>query len=122
MRKFLHYKKSKIGMLLFLSCYTYEAAADYKSKILPFERFKKSELSYSLPASKLVNWQISGKVTSAKGEPLPGVTVLLKGTTIGATTGVDGTYSISVPEQAGTLVFSFIGFTTQEKAFTGPER
>ncbi|RDC61783.1 SusC/RagA family TonB-linked outer membrane protein [Adhaeribacter pallidiroseus] len=65
-------------------------------------------------------WQISGKVASANGEGMPGVTVLLKGTSTGATTSPDGNYTLSVPEAPGTLVFSFIGFTTQEKAFTGP--
>ena len=69
---------------------------------------------------KPVEWQITGKVTSATGEPLPGVTVLLKGTTNGATTAPDGTYAMSVPETAGTLIFSFIGFATQEKTFSGP--
>ena len=61
--------------------------------------------------------QISGKVTS-KGEPLPGVSVRLKGTTIGITTGADGGYSLSVPENGGTLVFSFLGFVSLEKTFS----
>ncbi|QNF31471.1 TonB-dependent receptor plug domain-containing protein [Adhaeribacter swui] len=65
-------------------------------------------------------WQITGKVVSDTGEGMPGVTVLLKGTSTGATTSPEGTYSISVPETPGTLVFSFIGYTTQEKSFTGP--
>ncbi|PSR54948.1 hypothetical protein AHMF7605_16270 [Adhaeribacter arboris] len=65
-------------------------------------------------------WQITGKVVSNTGEGMPGVTVLLKGTSTGATTSPDGNFTLSVPEAPGTLVFSFIGFTTQEKAFTGP--
>ena len=69
---------------------------------------------------KPVVWQITGRVTSAAGEPLPGVTVLVKGTSNGAATDVSGNYSISVPETAGTLIFSFIGYTTQERSFTGP--
>jgi len=71
-------------------------------------------------SNPIVNWEITGKVVSASGEALPGVTVLLKGTTNGTATGTDGTYSLSVPETGGTLVFSFIGYTTQEKPFTGP--
>ncbi|GAA4441197.1 TonB-dependent receptor [Pontibacter saemangeumensis] len=60
--------------------------------------------------------QITGTVTDGSGTPLPGVTVVVKGTTIGASTNVEGTYSLTVPdEQAnGTLVFSYIGFATQE--------
>ena len=77
--------------------------------------------AYAHPtAAVAANWQLTGKVTSEKGEALPGVTVLVKGTTNGATTNPDGTFSLSVPEAPGTLVFSFIGFKTQEKAFSGP--
>ncbi|MDH4057606.1 MAG: von Willebrand factor type A domain-containing protein, partial [Cyclobacteriaceae bacterium] len=58
---------------------------------------------------------ISGKVISADdGKPIPGVNVLLKGTTMGAVTGADGNYSIAVPSSGGTLVFSFIGYQTRE--------
>ncbi|WP_460607456.1 SusC/RagA family TonB-linked outer membrane protein [Hymenobacter terrigena] len=66
------------------------------------------------------DWQLTGKVTSPTGEGLPGVTVVVKGTTLGTTSNPDGSFSISVPEKAGTLVFSFIGFQTQEKPFSGP--
>ncbi len=58
--------------------------------------------------------QISGKVTSAEdGKVLPGVSVVVKGTTTGTTTNIDGEYSLSVPPGA-TLVYSFIGMKTQE--------
>ncbi len=67
-----------------------------------------------------ITWPITGRVTSPTGDALPGVTVILKGTTTGATTDPDGRYTLNVPETAGTLVFSFIGFTSQEKAFSGP--
>ncbi len=61
---------------------------------------------------------VAGRVTQANGEGLPGVTVLVKGTSIGTTTGADGSFSLSVPENS-TLVFSFVGFTRQEIAVTG---
>ena len=58
---------------------------------------------------------ISGKVTSADdGSSLPGVNVVLKGTTNGAVTDAEGAYQISVPTSGGTLVFSFIGFASTE--------
>lgn len=58
---------------------------------------------------------VSGKVTSAEdGSALPGVNVVLKGTTTGTVTDVEGNYKISVPSDGGTLVFSFIGLTTSE--------
>lgn len=59
---------------------------------------------------------VTGKITSADdGSPIPGVTVLLKGTTVGAISDMDGAYKISVPSSGGTLVFSFIGFETMEE-------
>ena len=57
---------------------------------------------------------VSGTVTDETGQPLPGVNVVVKGTTQGTITNVDGKYSItSIPEDA-TLVFSFVGMRTQE--------
>lgn len=79
-----------------------------------------STVAFAKAAVKPVAWTITGRVISAAGDPLPGVTVLLKGTTTGTTTSTDGTYSLSVPETAGTLVISFIGYTTQERSFSGP--
>jgi len=74
------------------------------------------------PAHHVVaEWQLTGKIVSPSGEGLPGVTVVLKGTTIGTTSNVDGTFALAVPERAGTLVFSSIGFKTQERGFTGAE-
>jgi Ca-activated chloride channel homolog len=58
---------------------------------------------------------ITGTVTSAEdGLPLPGVNVLLKGTSIGTVTDAKGFYSLTISRQNGTLVFSFIGLLTQE--------
>jgi len=57
---------------------------------------------------------VSGKVISTdNGEVLPGVSVTVKGTTTGITTGADGTYRLNIADNT-TLVFSFIGFVTQE--------
>jgi len=57
---------------------------------------------------------VTGTVTDTDGEPLIGVNVSVRGTTIGAITNIDGNYSLQgVPAQA-TLVFSYIGFTSQE--------
>jgi TonB-linked SusC/RagA family outer membrane protein len=69
----------------------------------------------------VADWQLTGKVTSPNGEGLPGVTVVVKGTTLGTTSNADGSFTLSVPETPGTLVFSFIGFATQERPFTGPQ-
>lgn len=58
---------------------------------------------------------VSGKVTSIEdGSTLPGVNVVLKGTTTGTVTDIDGNFKLSVPSDGGTLVFSFIGLATEE--------
>ena len=60
---------------------------------------------------------ISGRVTDqATGSGLPGVTILLKGTSNGVSTNADGAFSLAVPETGGTLVFSSVGMTSQERA------
>ena len=57
---------------------------------------------------------ISGKVTDSGGSPLPGVTVVIKGTTHGTVTNADGEYSLANVSEDATLVFSFVGMHTQE--------
>jgi TonB-dependent starch-binding outer membrane protein SusC len=60
---------------------------------------------------------ISGKVTDqVSGDALPGVSVVVKGTAAGTATAADGTYSLPLPANATTLVFSFIGYQTLERA------
>ncbi|MFY9372753.1 MAG: carboxypeptidase-like regulatory domain-containing protein, partial [Tenuifilaceae bacterium] len=64
--------------------------------------------------------QITGTVTSTEdGMPIPGVSVMVKGTTIGTSTDIDGKYSLGVPQSATTLVFSFVGIKTQEVVIAG---
>src|SRR6218665_1122295 len=63
---------------------------------------------------------VSGKVTDSKdGSGLPGVSVSPKGGTTGTQTGADGTYRISVNSSVTTLVFTSVGFTTQEVNVAG---
>lgn len=62
--------------------------------------------------------KITGKVTSGDGQPLPGVSVVVKGTKAGAITDIDGVYAVSAASD-NTLVFSFIGFATQEVSIGG---
>ena len=59
---------------------------------------------------------VTGKVTDAStNQPLPGVSVLVKGTTVGTATGVDGSFTLNVPEGANTLVFRYISYKTMER-------
>lgn len=113
--RFLQFRQSKICFILLMSLFSERALASYSA-----HRADKWVGSAKLLAALPVNWQISGKVTS-NGQPIPGVNVRLKGTTMGTTTGMDGDYSLNVPENGGTLVFSFLGFITQEKIFSRAE-
>lgn len=62
---------------------------------------------------------VTGKVSDETGESLPGVNVLVKGSSAGTATDMLGNYSVTVPSADATLVFSFIGFKTQEIAVGG---
>ncbi len=57
---------------------------------------------------------VSGRVTDAAGSGLPGVTVAARGTNIATSTGNDGTFSLTVPANTTTLVFSSVGYASQE--------
>jgi hypothetical protein len=88
-------------------------ALDVTNETTPRENFFKT----SLPQQTIV----TGTVTSSEeGFPaLPGVNVIVKGTTQGTTTDADGKYSLQIPDANAVLVFSFIGYTTQEIPASG---
>ena len=71
---------------------------------------------YSLPpeAGQPLEQRISGKVTDEQNEGLPGVNVLVKNTTIGTVTDIDGNYQLTASDDAEILVFSSVGYKTQE--------
>ncbi|WP_373330661.1 SusC/RagA family TonB-linked outer membrane protein [Salmonirosea aquatica] len=91
-----------ILMAVIISCFTVQAhtvsTPDFGATTAPF-------------ADKTVK----GRVTDvANGQGLPGVNVVVKGTSVGTTTDERGDYSISVPENSSVLVFSFVGYLSQE--------
>lgn len=84
-------------------------------KILPLLFFL---IGVRLSQAKAQDLKITGKITEAGGVPIPGVTVLVKGTTNGTVTNIDGIYSLACAPNS-TLVLSFIGYTTQELPVNG---
>ncbi|NLO71607.1 MAG: TonB-dependent receptor plug domain-containing protein, partial [Porphyromonadaceae bacterium] len=62
---------------------------------------------------------VTGAVTDQSGQPLPGVTVIVKGTTIGTVTNADGNFTLAIPQGVETLQFSFVGMRTQEIPIEG---
>ncbi|MCF8222528.1 MAG: TonB-dependent receptor [Bacteroidales bacterium] len=64
--------------------------------------------------------QVSGTVTSAEdNEPIPGVSIYVKGSTVGTTSDIEGRYTLEVPEDATTIVFSFVGMKKLEMPIEG---
>ncbi len=86
--------------------------------------FQGTEINYSIRGNQIlltekteeapVKGPVSGTVTDGSGIPLPGVTVLLKGTTMATVTDINGKYSFKAIPQNGILVFSFVGMSSQE--------
>ncbi|HET9054943.1 MAG TPA: SusC/RagA family TonB-linked outer membrane protein, partial [Cyclobacteriaceae bacterium] len=69
-----------------------------------------------LSVQALAQARVTGKVTDGNNDALPGVNILIKGTTLGATTDAEGLYALDLPAGDNhTLIFSFIGYTTLEE-------
>jgi TonB-linked SusC/RagA family outer membrane protein len=82
-----------------------------------FRRFKYvTVLAFAMCLTSALSAQISvqGKVSDNNGQALSGVSVVVKNTSNGVTTDVNGSFSISVPRKSSVLVFSYVGFPTQE--------
>ncbi|MFC5409348.1 SusC/RagA family TonB-linked outer membrane protein [Larkinella bovis] len=74
---------------------------------------KLERIGYSVLSGDRLVEDVSGKVTDSEGTGMPGVSVVIKGTTRGTTTNGQGEYALNAPSNA-TLVFSFVGYMTQE--------
>ncbi|KAB5491400.1 TonB-dependent receptor [Flagellimonas hadalis] len=72
------------------------------------------KMNPDIEAHMLQDRVITGTVTDESGVPLPGATVFVKGTSTGTTTDFDGNYSITIPSGSSTIVFSYVGYLTQE--------
>ncbi|SMO38569.1 SusC/RagA family TonB-linked outer membrane protein [Solitalea koreensis] len=91
-----------------------------KKRHLLFKLFISILFAWIAPVLALAQVNVSGKVTDAgSGEPLSGVTVIVKGTTKGATTDGKGQYTISGVASGSQLLFSLIGYTSQTVAVSG---
>lgn len=87
-----------------------EVIVVYKAEVLPQPTIKEAEQEKKV---------LTGKVTDNEGVPLPGVSVVVKGTNTGVATDIDGNYSIEIQSENAVLVFSFVGMLPQEIAFDG---
>ncbi|GAB4000255.1 TonB-dependent receptor [Spirosoma daeguense] len=126
----LRYRKVKEGFYLILtdkkerkkelSAHNPEPVGDKAlvanaSNVLTAQIASASTINTSTSTATLAVEVITGKVSDERGEGLPGVNVLVKGTTQGTTTDASGAFKISVPDKATTLVFSFVGYLSKEE-------
>lgn len=103
----------KLTLAISLAFNTQLSAKSYSKTITP------SILAPTLPFNDhIVDLKISGKVVDELGQPLVGVSVKIKGSTGGTTTDVNGSFTITAPDNA-TLIFSYLGYTTQENPVNG---
>lgn len=87
----------------------------FKKNIVIKKEVKRKEETMVIPVNiPAPDQNVRGKVTDEKGDGLPGVSVLLKGTQRGTTTDTQGDFSIDVQDESTTLIFSFVGYTNQE--------
>lgn len=75
--------------------------------------------SYSQELTSAKDITVNGKITLEDGSEVPGVSILVKGTSAGTVSNLDGNYTITVPDENATLVLSFVGFTTKEVPVNG---
>jgi len=89
---------------------------DLETYYLTFNNYYSNRQPIINNTTQQLNGFVTGIVTDAEsGEPLPGATVVIKGTTQGVVSDIDGKYKISTPKGNNTLVFSFVGFESQEQ-------
>ncbi|QHT71467.1 TonB-dependent receptor [Rhodocytophaga rosea] len=119
----LNYRKTRDGAYLITPTPTLKkVSAITNQPLIPIASSSSISVLKAVHMESRVNFrdamaiQVKGKVTDETGQSLPGVNVLVKGTTNGTTTDSDGIYNLTAPDANSTLVFSYIGYATQEIA------
>jgi TonB-linked SusC/RagA family outer membrane protein len=113
----LEVKNATLGdvlAMLFGSSISLVAIDDEEEIVLRPSNPERDEVEASVEVDTYIALTVEGKVTDESGEALPGVNVLEKGTTNGTTTDVNGKFALNVRDESSVIVFSFIGYTTQE--------
>lgn len=96
-------------------------ATDQAQTLMPGQMLQTLEARANASRSQPADITITGKVTSETGEGIPGVSISIKGTTLGTTTTAEGIYVLKIPDNqaTSTLVFSFIGYVPEEVPVSG---
>lgn len=103
---------NNISVLKILEKVSKEARLKFKqvNRSISVNIVPKKEVVIIIPIFK----EITGTVTDSNGQPLPGANITVKGTNTGTTTNYDGKFSIEVPDDANTIVVTFLGYKTKE--------
>ncbi|MPR33947.1 SusC/RagA family TonB-linked outer membrane protein [Cytophagaceae bacterium SJW1-29] len=106
--------RSVLDRILLSNGLSYEVSGDFI--VLKKSTDSPTAIHSSAPSAIAVDINVSGTVKDENGGPLPGVSIVLKGTQRGTTTDTEGKFSLNVPDQTAVLVFSFVGYRSQEVA------
>src|SRR5690606_621418 len=102
----------KIYLLSFMVMLSYIGASASEGNPLNPHSTRVETGLFELKSSAFVG--ITGQVTDENGEAFPGVNIVVKGTATGTTSDVSGRYSLEVPDANSILIFSFVGYASQE--------
>tara|TARA_R110002051_G_scaffold202911_1_gene269423 strand:+ start:3339 stop:6707 length:3369 start_codon:yes stop_codon:yes gene_type:complete len=116
-------KKGEIGLDELLKVSLSHSAVEFelsqKNRIVIRERNSNGKPAEVFRQLQLQQFEVTGMVFDAKGDPLPGASIVEKGTTNGVTTDFDGVFAIAVENSDAVLVVSYVGFATKEVSLTG---
>jgi len=111
--------KQALDLLLDDTDFTYKQLGN-NVLIVTGVRQSLTDIDESLESSLVrVDIPVRGQITDVRGEPLPGVSIKVKGTATGTSSDMEGRYTLNVPDENSVLVFSYIGFNSQEVAVNG---
>ncbi|MDR1666345.1 MAG: TonB-dependent receptor [Bacteroidales bacterium] len=82
--------------------------------VIPRDGFNRDNVPYAVAVGQAQGFPVTGTITDAGGESMPGVNIVVKGTMTGVISDLSGNYTIQVPGSDAVLVFSFVGYATQE--------
>lgn len=108
-----HYLLCSVLVLFCLDGFARAGSTDHGNTAINYHTLSPSPITFRVAVP------ISGTVTDENGSPFPGVNVVVKGTSTGTTTNADGQFQLDVSDAASTLVFSFVGYATQEISIAG---
>jgi TonB-linked SusC/RagA family outer membrane protein len=109
-------KRTRVTIILLLLLFNFSNIFDVTGTdaIGVFTNLSKNNNGSEIFKKKYLLQTVNGKVTNEAGQPLPGVNIVVKGTNIGTVTDIEGNYLLDVPDENAVLVFSFIGYKSQE--------